>query len=71
MKNVTNKYEREDMNSQSKIVVTCPVCNGRGLVPAGFYNINSMSPTTSISPIKCMSCKGKGIIISNHKMQTI
>ncbi len=43
----------------------CPVCEGRGIVPNGFY----LYPTgqtfvsSSASPEKCRTCDGKGIII--------
>ena len=37
----------------------CPVCNGTGQVPAGFYDTE-----TSINPQaeKCRSCEGTGIV---------
>lgn len=45
--------------------VKCPVCEGRGLVHAGFYSIPKgvvELPTTSAAPEQCRSCLGKGII---------
>lgn len=41
----------------------CPVCEGRGLVPMGFYYPPDMTYTTSTEGSeKCRSCNGKGII---------
>lgn len=47
----------------------CPVCGGKGLVPNGFYDVDSSNlsnyrqKTTSASPETCRSCGGKGYII--------
>ncbi len=35
----------------------CPVCNGRGTVPASFYG-----DYTHIYAVKCRSCDGIGIV---------
>lgn len=35
----------------------CPVCDGNGLIPAGFYE-----KTPNIFPITCRSCKGTGVL---------
>lgn len=41
----------------------CPVCNGNGLVPNGFYTQTSGHwSTTSITPETCRSCNGTGIV---------
>ena len=43
----------------------CPVCGGKGLVPAGFYNIgyDPYTYTTDIpQPELCRSCGGTGIV---------
>jgi len=41
----------------------CPICNGNGLVPNGFYNQTSgMWCTTDTAPECCKSCNGKGIV---------
>jgi len=41
----------------------CPVCNGNGLVPNGFYMQTSGHwSTTSITPETCRSCNGTGIV---------
>ncbi len=47
----------------------CPVCNGKGLVPNGFYRAvgsNTWS-ATSIDPEKCRSCWGSGIVWAGKK----
>lgn len=43
----------------------CPVCEGRGIVPNGFYDIpNTQNVYTSsnVAPHTCKSCSGSGII---------
>lgn len=41
----------------------CPVCNGNGMVPNGFYHQNKGEwITSSIEPETCQSCKGSGIV---------
>ena len=40
--------------------IKCPVCDGRGQVPANFYDFNFSS--TSASPEKCKSCDGRGVL---------
>jgi hypothetical protein len=42
----------------------CPVCEGSGLVPNGFYNQigGSNWGTTSCMPETCRSCEGRGYI---------
>ena len=45
--------------------VICPVCNGNGLVSAGFYSHPgdySYWATASVELEKCRSCGGKGWI---------
>ena len=37
----------------------CPVCNGSGLVLAGFY---SPPATSSLSDPMCRSCNGSGVL---------
>ena len=40
----------------------CPVCDGHGIVPGGFYlSTNQYSVSNCTSEI-CRACKGKGII---------
>jgi hypothetical protein len=38
----------------------CPVCEGRGSVPIGFYV--SVGVNTSTMPESCRTCSGKGIV---------
>ena len=41
----------------------CPVCNGNGLVPNGFYMQTSGYWSTSDSALEtCRSCNGSGIV---------
>ena len=41
----------------------CPVCNGYGLVPNGFYmQTSGQWSTSSITPEPCRSCNGTGIV---------
>ena len=43
----------------------CPVCQGRGMVPAGFYNVGGIgvfnSDCRTLGDL-CKSCNGRGII---------
>ena len=51
----------------------CPLCNGTGFVPAGFYSaigVNSF-PTTNTAPEQCRSCSGLGILWSDDEAVTI
>lgn len=43
----------------------CPVCEGRGEVPMGFYNLcfGYIPNGTCITPEICRTCQGKGIIV--------
>lgn len=40
----------------------CPICNGRGIVPGGFYNSTSDTWTSSTTSEPCRQCGGSGII---------
>lgn len=45
----------------------CPVCQGTGNVPGGFYNSIDGMPYYSISTMeKCRACGGGGIVFSNE-----
>lgn len=72
-----NKMKRESENinesensvlyvadvSKSLAPHRCPVCNGNGLVPNGFYMQTSGNwSTTNITPEMCRSCSGVGIV---------
>lgn len=46
---------------------TCPVCDGTGKVPNGFYNRTGRTWTTgSTQPEICKSCNGEGIVWGNE-----
>lgn len=38
----------------------CPICEGTGLVPAGFYEY--LLNTISTTPEQCKPCSGTGVI---------
>lgn len=40
----------------------CPVCQGRGIVPYGFYSTGESSTSSSAADEKCRSCNGNGIL---------
>ncbi len=41
----------------------CPVCEGKGMVPGGFYDILPNNTTLSYpAPVSCRSCGGTGVI---------
>lgn len=40
----------------------CPVCNGTGLVPLGYYQTEPYITTTGISNESCRTCSGSGIV---------
>jgi hypothetical protein len=50
-----------------RIPYRCPVCDGKGLVPNGFYRAVGMNEwgSSSASPETCRTCKGIGIIWSD------
>lgn len=40
----------------------CPICNGTGIVPGGFYfSVNGYCSSTNTSEM-CRQCQGRGII---------
>ena len=45
-------------------VYCCPVCQGRTIVPAGFYNRASITVAVSTEPEPCRSCGQTGIVWS-------
>lgn len=47
-----------------KTAQLCPVCNGKGIVPGGFYTFVETEPPAPISglPETCRSCEGKGYL---------
>lgn len=41
----------------------CPVCNGRGFVPNGFYSTTNESwYSSSTAPETCRTCNGSGMV---------
>lgn len=40
----------------------CPVCNGRGTVPSGFYQTSKFYSVSESSNEMCKSCKGTGVL---------
>ena len=48
----------------------CPVCNGRGLVPYGFYQSQSGKWTAGgIGDELCKSCHGSGVVWHEDKTE--
>lgn len=46
------------------VVHRCPVCNGNGMVPAGFYNQTTGDWSgANLASEQCRSCDGKGCIV--------
>lgn len=46
----------------------CPVCNGRGHLPHGFYtntNPDGYGTSNSTAPETCKTCLGQGVIEVN------
>ena len=62
-----DKAQSSELNiadvSKSLAPHRCPVCNGNGLVPNGFYTQTSGHwSTSSITPETCRSCGGTGVV---------
>jgi len=45
----------------------CPVCEGRGNLPVGFYNPYGLGVTANTSPERCKTCNGDGVIAEPEK----
>lgn len=43
--------------------IVCPVCQGRGEVPNGFYNYIGATTTCHTAPEQCRSCNGHGYLV--------
>ena len=55
----------ENKSRNGKKPYCCPVCNGNGQVPNGFYNqVSGVWATSSITPETCRSCNGTGVLWS-------
>ena len=47
----------------------CPVCNGKGVVGAGFYSTGQCVGVTSTADETCQSCGGDGILWSTESAE--
>ena len=54
-------YWNPPQTATRQIPHKCPICDGTGTVPNGFYNKFS-SCSTTITPEQCRSCSGSGIL---------
>jgi DnaJ-class molecular chaperone len=60
---------RVETNFPPTFPFRCPICNGNGLVPGGFYNQTSgFSMSTNVSE-QCRACNGTGIIYVKQEKQ--
>ena len=58
-----NDNERLADGSKTLAPHRCPVCNGNGLVPNGFYiQTSGHWSISSITPEACRCCNGTGIV---------
>ena len=48
------------------MIYKCPVCEGKGVVPNGFYQTYPLGSTTGKFDELCRSCGGTGIIKENE-----
>jgi hypothetical protein len=49
-------------------MIVCPVCNGKQMVPEGFYQMQFAGDDTTITaPEKCRTCYGAGVIEAFNK----
>ncbi len=55
-----NTYTVKVVPPTVSIPFKCPVCEGCGLVPCGFYS--GLRNSTSVTPEKCKTCNGTGVI---------
>jgi hypothetical protein len=59
---VTVTYPAPPVKEDGTRPHTCPVCQGRGVLPAGFYHPSGAASLTSTAPERCRSCSGKGYL---------
>ena len=45
----------------------CPICNGTGKAPNGFYESTGTWTTKHANPEPCRTCKGTGIVWEKSK----
>lgn len=74
MKEKYKTYEEWEEENQDKVLQNkkgrrfkttyqkCPVCNGRGFVACGFYDVGGFNISLSMTSEKCRSCQGTGYI---------
>lgn len=65
---VVDREEYEELKSKlAESNSMCPICQGRGFVPEGFYRTTSgsWSSTSTLTEI-CRTCKGSGVYESQH-----
>lgn len=63
--------ERDDLKARRCDATRCPVCEGKGLVPAGFYGaigVESWS-ASDITPAPCRPCAGRGVVWRCHRAE--
>jgi hypothetical protein len=55
--------QKAERKKKEKTPHKCPICEGKGVVPCGFYGTSSSSRLTTEELIdECRTCKGKGIV---------
>jgi hypothetical protein len=55
-------YEAYQSQYLKQTPYKCPICEGKGIVPNGFYSVYGSGTTTDASPETCKSCYGSGIL---------
>lgn len=57
-------YEELSKNTPHVTVHECPVCIGRGTVPAGFYESSGPTFTSAgMATVPCRGCGGNGVVV--------
>ncbi len=55
--------EKMPWRSLQRAPFRCPICNGKGIVPNGFYSsAEGYGTTTDATPETCRTCNGEGIV---------
>ena len=61
----TNDYPlTKVLDPNGRVPYKCPVCEGRGNLPVGFYVPYSNGSSTTAAIESCRSCQGQGVIYS-------